>query len=351
MHIITTLKEKYNLSIWLDYLDYEIIQILPQWVKERKIYGITTNPTIFNNAINKFQEKYIKNLDYTNIFNSIENIMIEDVKKACDIMLPIFEDTNKQDGFVSIELPPYIAYDTEKTINKAREIWQKINMPNLMIKIPATNEGLIATQNLLNQNININITLLFNPTRYEKCSDIFKNTQTNSHSVASFFVSRVDSVIDDLLYKLYHNNLINHETYNKLVGKVAIANSLLSYKIYKEKFQNSSKVQRILWASTSTKNPSYHQLKYVLELLTPNSINTIPLNTYQILISSKINLIEWENITNENLSKAEEIISSIQKYINLEYILEELLYKGVTLFSDSYNSILNSLISLLKTAT
>lgn len=354
MNIINQLKEKYNLSIWLDYLDKETLEVLDQWVKEKKIFGITTNPSIFNNAINKFSEYYLSRETVSNdIFRSVENIMIEEVKKACDIMLPLFEETKGQDGLVSIEVPPYIAYDTQRTVEKAEEIWNKISMPNVMIKIPATNEGIQAIKILFDKNINVNITLLFSIKRYSLVAQTYKNSQTNSISVASFFVSRVDTIIDDILARMKENKFFNAPD---LFGKAAIANSLLAYRLYQNIFNDNSddnsKIQRILWASTSTKNPSYHPLKYVLELLTPNSINTIPLQTYQTLVKADINIKEAEKITQKNIEEAEEIIRKLD-FLNLEYLMEELLYKGVTLFSDSYNSILYSVIKNagIKSAT
>ncbi|MFN4219794.1 MAG: transaldolase family protein [bacterium] len=352
MNIIQKLKEKYNLSIWLDYLDNELLEYLPSMVKERKIYGITTNPTIFNNALKKSSQPNLK--DTKNLYEAIENVMIENVKKACYIMLPIFEETNKQDGLVSIEVPPYIAYDTSQTAEKAVQLWEKINMPNVMIKIPATNEGIESIKILYQKNININVTLLFSLEKYSKVIETYKNANTQSISVASFFVSRVDTVIDEHLLKLKQANLITEELYTKLVGKTAVFNSLNAFKLYERSFQNVSKIQRILWASTSTKNPSYNPLKYIQELLTPNSINTIPLNTYQLLINSEINLEEWEKITKQNIEQLEEInqkLQQISNYLNFNYFTEELLYKGVTLFSDSYNSIVDTFITQLSINT
>ncbi|MFN3996120.1 MAG: transaldolase family protein, partial [bacterium] len=244
--------------------------------------------------------------------------------------------------------------DTSQTAEKAVQLWEKINMPNVMIKIPATNEGIESIKILYQKNININVTLLFSLEKYSKVIETYKNANTQSISVASFFVSRVDTVIDEHLLKLKQANLITEELYTKLVGKTAVFNSLNAFKLYERSFQNISKIQRILWASTSTKNPSYNPLKYVQELLTPNSINTIPLNTYQLLINSEINLEEWEKITKQNIEQLEEInqkLQQISNYLNFNYFTEELLYKGVTLFSDSYNSIVNTFITQLSINT
>jgi len=352
MNIVQFLKEKYNLSIYLDYIDKEVIENLSQLVKERKIYGITTNPNIFNTAISKYPSYYLKNISKSNIFQNIERIMIEEVKKACDIMLDLFEETG--DGLVSIELPPYIAYKQEETIEKAIEIWEKVNMPNLLIKVPGTNEGIESIKKLFDLNINVNITLLFHLDKYKKVIQAHKNSHNHPPSVASFFVSRLDTTIDNILSKFKENNIINEDHYNKIIGNTAISYSLLAYKLYKQEFfnkENSSSIknfqniQRILWASTSTKNPSYHPLKYVLNLLTENSINTLPLNTYKILLETDKETIEkYHLITKENIEKSQEIINLVQSYINLDYILEELLYKGITLFSESYNSIFDSLV-------
>ncbi|MEN3014863.1 MAG: transaldolase [bacterium] len=352
-NIIYDLKNRLNLSIWLDYLDREVLELLPNLVKEEKIYGITTNPTIFNNAINKYSSAYLKHYDFgANIFDIIESIMIEDVKKACEILLPLYEKTNHQDGLVSIELPPYIAYDEHQTIHKAKQIWEKIQMPNVMIKVPATNEGINAIKKLFEENINVNITLLFSVSKYIQVVESYKQSKTQysskSITVASFFVSRVDTAIDNILHKMLHSKIISQSDFELLIGNVAVANCMLAYKHYLKSFNESDiakgEYQRILWASTSTKNPSYHQLKYVIELLTPNSINTIPYNTYQLLMQSDIDIDQIKSNYTQKMETSEKLVELLNKYINLEYILEDLLYRGVTLFSDSYNSILYTVI-------
>ncbi len=370
MGIFRSIKEKYNYSIWLDYLDRELIENkLEDLLNKGYIFGITTNPTIFNKAISSvgYYKNRIKELELGDYYKIIEKLMIEDVKYAASKLLKIYEQTNGYDGLVSIEVPPYIAYDYQATIDKAIEIFNEISMPNIMIKIPGTSEGLKAIEILLYKGININITLLFSIDNYKKVLNAYVNALNkrlqenldikNIVSVASFFVSRVDTTIDNILLKI-NNDSLNQ----RFLGKLAILNSYLAYIEYKKYFENDFKLivskggkyQRILWASTSTKNPNYHPLKYVYELFLDNSINTIPYETLNLLINEELNNNIKEDlfkINNEKLNKDYILneIKDLNNYINFEWVLNELQYKGVALFSDSYNEILYNIFKTLQT--
>lgn len=359
------LRDKYNYSIWLDYLDRNLIENkLDELITKGYILGITTNPTIFNKAISSvdYYKSKLKNTNQKDYYKVIEDLMIEDVKMAADKLLKVYKETQGYDGLVSIEVPPYIAYDTEATIKKAIEIFDKISMPNVMIKVPGTSRGIKAIETLLYKGININITLLFSVNNYKQVLKAYTNALKKrieenldiSHivSVASFFVSRVDTAIDNIVVKIN-----NEKLKQRFLGKLAILNSYLAYVEYKKYLESDfqfivskgGKYQRILWASTSTKNPAYHPLKYVYELLLPNSINTLPYETLNLLIqdNNKIDL----NLFDYNLEKINEQailkeIEELNQYINFEWILNDLQYRGVTLFSDSYNEILYTVINL-----
>jgi transaldolase len=369
MDNLKLLKEKYNYSIWLDYLDRDLIENkLDDLINKGYVLGITTNPTIFNKAITNviYYKNRIKELKESNYYKIVEKLMMEDVKYAANKLLKVYEETQGYDGLVSIEVPPYIAYDPKATIDKAIEIFNEISMPNILIKVPGTLPGLKAIETLLYKGININITLLFSINNYKQVLQAYVNALNkriqenldikNIVSVASFFVSRVDTAVDNLLLKINNSNITN-----RFLGKLAIFNSYLAYIEYQKYLENEfkfivskgGKYQRILWASTSTKNPNYHPLKYVYELFLPNSINTLPYETLNILINehSKNNIDE--NIFKLNLEKLNKDyilneIKELNKYINFEWLLNELEYKGVSLFSDSYNEILYNVINNLE---
>lgn len=366
---IKSIKEKYNYSIWLDYLDRELIETkLEELINKGYVFGITTNPTIFNKAISSvnYYKNKIKELKLGNYYEIIEKLMIEDVKYAAQKLLKIYEQTDGYDGLVSIEVPPYIAYDYQATIDKAIKIFNEISMPNIMIKVPGTLEGLKAIETLLYKGINVNITLLFSIENYKQVLKCYVNALTkrlqenmdikNIVSVASFFVSRVDTSVDNILLKIN-----NHSLNQRFLGKLAVLNSYLAYIQYKKYFESDFKLivskggkyQRILWASTSTKNPNYHPLKYVYELFLDNSINTIPYETLNLLINEELNnniKEEFFRINNEKLNEDYILneVKELNKYINFEWVLNELQYKGVTLFSESYNEILYNIINTLE---
>lgn len=367
MSSLKLLKEKYNYSIWLDYLDRDLIENkLEELINSGYIYGITTNPTIFNKAISSvnYYKKRINDLKEENYYKIIEKLMIEDVKYAANKLLNFYEESDGYDGLVSIEVPPYLAYDYKATVNKAIEIFNEISMPNVMIKVPGTPPALKAIETLLYKGININITLLFSINNYKEVLNIYvkalkKRIEENLDiknivSVASFFVSRVDTTVDNILLK------INNDDLNKrYLGKLAILNSYLAYIEYQNYLENEFKLilskggkyQRILWASTSTKNPNYHPLKYVFELFLNNCVNTIPYETLNTLIKYENNINQ--NLFKENYQKLNKDhilkeIEELNKYINFEWLLDELQYKGITLFSDSYNEILYTIINNLN---
>src|SRR5258706_3235501 len=284
-------------SIWLDFFDRAIMDSgkLKKLITEDGISGVTTKPCIFEKAIgnNSDYDEDIKTLSTQK--NSNEDIFfglaIKDIRRAADLFKPVYEQSKGEDGFVSLEVSPHLARDTKGTIKQARQLWQAVDRKNVMIKIPATEEGLPAIQKCTSESININITLLFGLPRYQKVTEAYisgleDRVRSNQPihgivSVASFFLSRIDVMVDPVL---------KQKGLNKLKGEAAIASAKNAYGIYKtvftsERFEklasNGGKRQRVLWASTSSKDPSFSDVKYVEALIGPGTINTIPLETIE----------------------------------------------------------------------
>jgi transaldolase len=285
-----------GVSPWLDYLQRSLITggELKRLIDEESLRGNTSNPSIFEKAIlgsddydEQLKELAGQGLSPQEIY---EHVAIKDVQMACDVHRPTWEATHHQDGFVSLEVSADIAHDTEASINGARDFWQRVNRPNLMIKIPGTTEGLPAIERCIAEGININITLLFSVESYENVIDAYMSglekrlangESLDIASVASFFVSRVDTAVDKRLEASGHTELL---------GTAAVANARAAYRKFEEHFSSprwealhhaGAHVQRPLWASTGTKNERYSDTKYVDELVAPHTVNTMPLNTLE----------------------------------------------------------------------
>lgn len=274
-------------SPWLDFISRRSIrggQIAS--LVDQGVLGVTSNPAIFEQAINGSADydediqKYAA--EGLSPFEIYDRISIQDVAEAADLLLPVYEKTDGLDGYVSLEVRPELARDTEGTISEARRLWKELNRPNVMIKIPATAEGIPAIRQAIAEGINVNVTLLFSLERYRETALAYiegleQTSRISSASVASFFVSRIDTLVDASLPK-------------ELEGEAAIAWSLASYKIFQEVFSGprwealaakGARVQRLLWASTSVKNPDYSPVKYCEALAGPDTVNTMPLATIE----------------------------------------------------------------------
>jgi transaldolase len=293
-------------SPWLDQIRREWLKDgqLAQWIEEDGIRGVTSNPSIFKQAI-VGSDAYVEQMrrlaaegaDATAIYDALT---IDDIRAACDVFMSVFEATGGTDGFVSHEVSPSLAYDTWGTIHEARRLWGAIDRPNLMIKIPATREGLPAIEHCLSEGINVNVTLMFSMAHYEAVTDAYLRglearrddgaSIAEVSSVASMFVSRVDTFVDDLLEKRMkvEGDPAELQKMRGLLGKAAVANAKRIYRRFQQVFtskrftaleSNGAHPQRVLWASTSTKNPDYSDVKYVEELIGPRTVNTLPLNT------------------------------------------------------------------------
>ena len=366
---IKQIEEKYGQSIWMDNLSRDLIESgeLKELIDRRGIHGITSNPAIFQKAIagNKIYDGDIEaGIKAGKSVNDIyESLVFEDISNACDIFKSVYEETKGLDGYVSIEVPPTIAKDTATTISEARRYYQAIGKQNLMIKIPGTPEGLPAVEQVIREGINVNVTLLFSVESYvntawayirglEKRAAAGEDISDIS-SVASFFLSRIDSNVDNRIDAKLKSDL-NGDDKAKLTalkGKVAIANAKIAYQKYKEIFgrerwqalaAKGAKVQRLLWASTSTKNPEYSDVMYVDELVGKDTVNTLPPNT----IEACADHCDPANRIESDVQTAYQVIESLKEpniNIDIHEVMDELLEEGIDKFVKPFESLINSL--------
>ena len=355
----------YGQSPWMDYIRRDLLTGggLKKFITEDGLRGQTSNPTIFEKAINGstlyndfLNSPEAKSLNAKQLY---EKIAIRDVQDACDIFRPVYDESKHRDGYVSLEVSPYLANDTNGTIEEARRLWNSVNRPNVMIKVPATPEGVPAIRQLLEDGLNINITLLFAQSAYEKVAEAFiaalearaAKGQSINHiaSVASFFVSRIDSLIDGKIDAMLKTATGDAKTLlESLHGTIAIANAKLTYKKYQELFggprwkalaAKGAQTQRLLWASTSTKNPKYRDVLYVEELIGADTVDTIPPATFDAFRDhGKLRASLTEDIPGaarhmENLAKAG---------ISMKEVTEQLVVDGVRLFAEAFKTLLDA---------
>jgi transaldolase/glucose-6-phosphate isomerase len=355
----------YGQSPWMDYIRRDLLTGggLKKFIAEDGLRGQTSNPTIFEKAINGstlyndiLNSPEAKSLNAKQLY---EKIAIRDVQDACDIFRPVYDESKHRDGYVSLEVSPYLANDTNGTIEEARRLWKSVNRPNLMVKVPATPEGVPAIRQLLEDGLNINITLLFAQSAYEKVAEAFiaalearaAKGQPVNHiaSVASFFVSRIDTLIDSKIDGLLKTAAGDAKTLlESLHGTIAIANAKLTYKKYQELFggprwkalaAKGAQTQRLLWASTSTKNPKYRDVLYVEELIGADTVDTIPPATFDAFRDhGKLRPSLTEDVAGaarhmENLAKAG---------ISMKEITEQLVADGVRLFAEAFKTLLDA---------
>lgn len=372
---IFQIEQNYGQSIWMDNLSRTLIQSgeLKRMIEERGVIGITSNPSIFEKAIvgNAVYDADIEaGISAGKSVQEIyESLVFEDIRNACDIFKSVYEQSNGLDGYVSIEVPPIIANDTQKTIEEARRYFSEIGRQNVMIKIPGTVNGLPAAEQVISEGINVNVTLLFSVDSYietawayirglekraEQGEDISKIA-----SVASFFLSRIDSNIDariDEKLKEGVDRIEKKATLEAVKGKVAIANAKIAYDKYKEIIQSDrwkalaekgAKVQRLLWASTGTKNPEYSDVMYVDELVGPDTVNTLPPNT----IEACADHCSPDNRLETDVEEAYHLIENLKDPdidINLNEVMDELLEDGLAKFVQPFESLISSLEEKVK---
>jgi transaldolase/glucose-6-phosphate isomerase len=291
-------------SVWLDYIRRDLIVSgdLRRLLEEDGLRGMTSNPAIFEKAIvashdydADIQNMAVQGKNAREIYEALSQ---RDVQSASDVFRPLYDRTDGGDGYVSLEVSPRLAHDTNGTIEEARRLWTALNRPNVFIKVPATTEGLPAIRQLIGEGINVNVTLLFGLPRYRQVVEAYlagieaRTAQgkpvKHVASVASFFVSRIDTIVDSMLDQLIAQGGKDRDVAKKVRGQVAIASAKMAYQIYKEIFggerfrklaAQGARTQRLLWASTGTKNPDYSDVKYVEALVGPDTVNTVPIET------------------------------------------------------------------------
>ncbi len=348
-------------SLWYDNIQRKILENgeFKAMIERGDIRGVTSNPTIFNNAIAKTN-------DYDSALTPLAwagwdaekifwQLAIEDIKAACDAFAPLYEESNGGDGFVSLEVSPYLAHDTEATAAQAQQLWARVARKNLMVKIPATKAGIPAIRKAIAAGVNVNVTLIFSLTRYAEVMDAYlsgledraNGKQSIDHiaSVASFFVSRVDSKIDPKLAEG-----------SDLKGKAAIANAKLAYDLYQQTFAGGrweklkvkgARVQRPLWASTGTKNPAYSDTIYVDNLIGPETVNTVPpatLDAFKDHGTASMTLVR-------GLDESRQAIAQLESLgISMDVVTQELEDEGVKSFADAFDQLLKTIEERRKTA-
>src|SRR5271165_1677941 len=349
----------YGQSPWMDYIRRDLLTSgeLKKMIENDGLRGMTSNPAIFEKSITGstlysdiLNAPDAKSLDAKGLY---ERIAIRDVQDACDIFKSVYQQSKRRDGYVSLEVSPYLANDTEGTLEEARRLWKAVGRENLMIKVPATPEGIPAIRQLLEEGLNINITLLFAQSTYEKVAEAFiaalearaaKGLDV-SHiaSVASFFVSRIDTLVDSKVDELKKTASGGAKDLLESVrGKIAIANAKLTYRKYEELFGGprwralagkGAQTQRLLWASTSTKNPKYRDVIYVEELIGADTVDTIPPATFDAFRDHG----KLRNSLTENVPGAAEIMANLAKCgISMKEATDKLLEDGVKIFHDSF---------------
>jgi transaldolase len=357
-------------SIWMDNLSRDLIQsgALKDCIENQGIRGVTSNPAIFEKAIagNAIYDADIEAgiKAKKSVLEIYESLTFDDIRNACDIFRPVYDQTQGLDGYISIEVPPTIADNTESTIAEARRYYKAIDRSNVMIKIPGTAMGLPAVEQVIADGINVNVTLLFSVQSYIDTAWAYirglehrvAEGKDISHitSVASFFLSRIDSKIDDVIEARLKEGKDNPglvERLKAIEGKVAIANAKIAYQEYLKIIQSDrwkalsakgAKVQRLLWASTGTKNPAYSDVMYVDELIGPDTVNTLPPST----IAACADHCNVENRVTTGVGEARQVIASLSDpdiYIDLDRVMAELLEDGIVKFVQPFESLLSSL--------
>jgi transaldolase / glucose-6-phosphate isomerase len=355
----------YGQSMWLDYIRRDLITggELPRLIAEDGLRGMTSNPSIFEKAIaeSSLYDDILRSLaakpdlDTTSRY---EQIAIRDIQDAADLLRPVYEESKFRDGYVSLEVSPLLALETKETIDEARRLWKTVNRENVMIKVPGTAEGLPAIRQLIGEGINVNVTLLFAQEVYVEVAEAYiagledlgerGGNLKKMAGVASFFISRIDTLVDSMIDdKLKTTTDPQQQTLLKsLKGKVAIANGKLTYQRYQKLFSGprwetlaakGAQTQRVLWASTSTKNPAYRDVMYVEELIGPDTVDTMPPATIDAFRDHG----KLRNSLTENVAGAQKVMDDLAKAgISIKEVTTKLTSDGVKLFADAFHKLL-----------
>jgi transaldolase len=357
-------------SIWMDYISRHVINSgeLLQLIEGDGLCGVTSNPSIFDQAIagsHDYDDAIrVLAVEGRNVEEIYRALTVEDVQVAADLFRPTYNRFEGGDGFVSLEVNPHLADDTQGTIAEARQLWAALNRPNVFIKVPATLKGLPAIRQLIREGVNVNVTLLFGLPRYREVAEAYiaglEDRAAGGQpikgiaSVASFFLSRIDVLIDPLFQKITARGGPEAATAAKLRGQIAIASAKAAYQIYKGIFGSDrfrrlaaqgARPQRVLWASTSTKNPEYPDVKYVEPLIGPHTINTLPPETINAYRDHGDPAPRLE----EHLDKAADFLKRLPEFnIDLDEITQQLEDEGVVKFNNPYDSLMHTLAEKCK---
>jgi transaldolase / glucose-6-phosphate isomerase len=350
-------------SVWLDYIRRSLITSgeLRRLIEEDGLRGVTSNPAIFEKAVTGSSDYRavlgpdVRMLDAKTLY---ERLAVQDIQDAADVLRPVYDETSMRDGYVSLEVSPLLAYDTAATLEEARRLWQAVRRDNLMIKVPATPQGIPAVNELIAEGISVNVTLLFAQDTYERVAEAYiAGLETHAArggdlkrvaSVASFFISRIDTAIETLIAARLQAGENEKSLLRGLIGKVGIANAKLTYQRYQELFSGprwqalasqGAQTQRLLWASTGTKNPNYRDVVYIEELIGPDTVNTIPPATFDAFRDhgrARASLVE------DVESAADTMATLAEVGISMRDVTDNLLVEGVHLFSDAFGNLLKA---------
>jgi transaldolase/glucose-6-phosphate isomerase len=355
----------YGQSMWLDYIRRDLFTTgkLKQMIANDGLRGMTSNPAIFEKAIadSSLYDDVLKSLASRKDLDATgryEQLAIRDIQDAADTLRPVYDESNFRDGYVSLEVSPYLARKTKETIEEARRLWKTVQRENVMIKVPGTAEGLPAIRQLIGEGININVTLLFAQEVYVKVAEAYiagledlaarGGNLKKMASVASFFISRIDTLIDSMLNDRIKgtSDASQQALLRSVLGKVAIANGKLTYQRYQQIFSGprwqalaakGAQTQRVLWASTSTKNPAYRDVIYVEELIGPDTVNTMPPATIDAFRDHGL----LRNSLTEDIPAAEKAMADLARTgISMKEVTDKLTDDGVKLFADAFDKLL-----------
>ena len=350
-------------SVWLDFIQRKLLTEgeLKRLVEEDGLKGVTSNPAIFEKAIadsDDYDDVIARAGGSADPKEVYEAIATRDIQDAADVLRPVYDRTERRDGYVSLEVSPYLAHDTEGTVAEARRLWNTVSRDNLLIKVPGTPAGVPAIEQLIGEGISVNVTLLFAREAYEQVAQAYIRGLAKAAadglnvariaSVASFFISRIDTLVDDMLDEKIAAAADEgeKERLRALKGKVAIANAKLTYKRYKEILQGEgwqalsgkgAQSQRLLWASTSTKNPAYPDVLYVDELIGGDTVNTIPPATLEAFRDHG----QVRKSLEEDVDAAADTMASLERAgVSMGEVTDKLLEDGVRLFSEAFDKLL-----------
>jgi transaldolase / glucose-6-phosphate isomerase len=355
----------YGQSMWLDYIRRDLITSgkLKTMINDDGLRGMTSNPSIFEKAIadSHLYDDMLKSLGSRadlGATSRYEQIAIRDIQDAADVLRPVYQSSEFRDGYVSLEVSPLLALETQKTIDEGRRLWKAVNRENVMIKVPGTAEGLPAIRQLIGEGININVTLLFAQEVYEEVAEAYiagledlakrGGNLKKMAGVASFFISRIDTLVDSMIEgKLKTTKDAQTQTLLKsLLGKVAIANGKLTYQRYQRIFSGprwealaskGAQTQRVLWASTSTKNPAYRDVMYVEELIGADTVDTMPPATVDAFRDHG----RLRNSLVEDVAGAQKVMDDLAKAgVSIKEVTTRLTADGVKLFADAFHQLL-----------